>query len=91
MSTKSQTLLVSKRVPIRHPKRPVRITSPKKSSIQRVGETNNFIINYDSTEGLILLYGKNASTSHKAKLGLNNVEAAAVIKHLEQAKLLFNQ
>jgi hypothetical protein len=89
MSPQSQNLLISKRTSIRPPKHKIQKPVPKKKTIQRVGETDNFIIDYDDAEGLILLYGKEASTSHKVKLGLDKTEAKAVINCLQQAKLLF--
>jgi|WetSurMetagenome_2_1015567.scaffolds.fasta_scaffold198000_2 hypothetical protein len=89
MSPQSQNLLIGKRSPIRPPKHKIQKTLPKKKTTQRVGETDNFIIDCDDAEGLILLYGKEASSSHRIKLGLDKAEATAVIDYLRQAKLLF--
>jgi hypothetical protein len=93
MSRTSQNLLKSKSIlrvkPIRLPKKTIGTNLLKKKSITRVGETGNFIIDYDSTESLILMYGKEAPNSHGFKLGLDKREAANVIEYLKQAKTLF--
>ena len=93
MSSKNQSLLVrnvNPRIKInRHPKSTIGIKSLKKKNITRVGETANFIIDYDNTEGLILMYGKEAPTSHGFKLGLDEDEAMTIIHYLKQAKTFF--
>lgn len=95
MSTKNQSLLERNRKPsiktITHPQKTVGTYSLKKKPITKVGETDNFIIDYDSTENLILMYGKEAPTSHGFKLGLDEDEATAIIHCLKQAKALFPQ
>jgi hypothetical protein len=63
----------------------------KKKPIARVGETGNFIIDYDSSASLILMYGKEAPTLHGFKLGLDKDEATAIIHYLKKAKTLFPQ
>jgi|WetSurMetagenome_2_1015567.scaffolds.fasta_scaffold25937_3 hypothetical protein len=96
MSRTSQNLLEGKRKsksilnakPIKLSKNTIG-NSLKKNSITRVGETANFIVDYDCTESLILMYGKEAPTSHGFKLGLDEDEAAAIINYLKQAKTLF--
>jgi hypothetical protein len=97
MSRTSQNLLEEKRKsksvlnvkPIKLSKNIIYKNSLKKKSITRVGETGNFIIDFDSCERLILMYGKEAQTSHGFKLGLDKQEATAVINCLKQAKALF--
>ena len=88
MSRKSQILL-ERTKPIKLSKSTIGINSLKKKPITRVGETGNFIIDYDNTESLILMYGKEAPTSHGFKLGLDEEETTAVINHLKHAKKLF--
>jgi hypothetical protein len=88
-----QNLLESKSIlrkkPTRLPKSTIGTNSLKKKPITRVGETADFVIDYDSTESLILIYGKEAPTSHGFKLGLSEDEATAVINYLKKAKALF--
>jgi len=92
MSSNKQSLLEPKKVhgikPIKLNKNIFRANSLKKKRITRIGETTNFVVDYDSTESLILLYGKEAPTSHGFKLGFDKEEAAAVINLLRQAKTL---
>jgi len=94
MSRKKQSLLESKGIlsikPISLPKNTFGAHSLKKKPITRVGETGNFIVDYDSIERLILMYGKEAPTSHGFNLGLDKNEATDVINLLKQAKTLFN-
>lgn len=66
------------------------VHSQKKKPIKRVGQTGNFVVDYDSTESLILVYGKEVPASHKFKLGLDKSEATAMINLLKQAKTLFD-
>jgi len=93
MSRKKQSLLESNDVlsikPISLPKNAFGANSRKKKLVTRVGETGNFIVDYDGTERLILMYGKEAATSHGFKLGLDKNEATAIINLLKQAKNLF--
>ncbi len=93
MSSKNQSLLVRKRnLPsknIKHPKSTIYTKALKKKTITKVGETGNFIIDYDNTESLIMIYGKEAPTSHGFKLGLDEDETMAIINYLKQAKTLF--
>lgn len=93
MSRKKQSLLESNDVlsikPISLPKNTFGANSLKKKLVTRVGETGNFVVDYDVTERLILMYGKEASTSHGFKLGLDKNEATAIINLLKQAKILF--
>ncbi len=78
------------------PTKPIRLHktiirhSPKKKHVTRVGETGNFAVDYDSVERLVLLFGKEAQTSHGIKLGLDKNEVTAVTRLLRQAKTLFN-
>lgn len=91
MSKKRQSLINNKNIvgiPIKLKKTTVRTV--KKKSVQRVGVTNNFVIDYDSNESMILIYGKDAPDRHGIKLGLDKGETTAILKHLRQAKLLFN-
>ncbi len=94
MSNKKQNLLESNGTlsikPFRLSKDTFGTNSLKKKHINRVGKTDNFVVDYDYVEGLILLYGKEAATSHGFKLGLDKNEATAVIKLLKQAKNLLN-
>jgi hypothetical protein len=93
MSSKTQNILESKNnistKRTRLPKNTIGANLLKKKSITRVGETRNFIIDYDSTESLILMYGKEAPTSHGFKLGLDKREVTNIIEYLKQAKILF--
>jgi len=93
MSKKKQSLLESNGVlsinPIRLPKNTLGAHTLKKRPITKVGETENFFVDYDSIERLILVYGKEAPISHGLKLGLDKKEATAVINLLKQAKNLF--
>jgi hypothetical protein len=95
MSRNSQNLLENKSVlrikSTKLSKRTIDIKLLKRKPITRIGETDNFIIDYDSTESLILMYGKEAPTSHGFKSGLNQDEAAAIIRYLKQARTLFPQ
>ena len=86
MSRKKQSLLESHGVLARASS----AHSLNKEHITRVGETSNFVVDYDSVERLILVYGKEAPTSHGFKLGFNKSETIAVINLLKQAKNLFN-
>lgn len=94
MSSEKQALMESKGVlsakPIRLPKKTFGTHPLKKKHITRVGETGNFVVDYDSIERLILVYGKEAPSSHGFKLGLDKNEATAIINLLKQAKTLFN-
>jgi hypothetical protein len=95
MSRNSQNLLENKSVlrikPNKLPKRTIDTKLVKKKPITRIGETDNFIIDYDSTESLILMFGKEAPTLHGFKLGLDEDETKAIIHYLKQAKALFPQ
>jgi hypothetical protein len=99
MSRTSQNLLEGKRKsksilnhkPLKIHKSDIGTNSLKKKPIRRIGETGNFFIDYDSTESLILMCGKEAPTSHGFKLGLDKNEATAIIGYLKQAKTLFPQ
>ena len=93
MSRKKQSLLESNDVLsiklISLPKNTFGANSLKKKLVTRVGEIGNFIVDYDDTERLILIYGKEAQTSHGFKLGFNEDDATAIIHYLKQAKTLF--
>ena len=92
MSRKNQVLegkSIHRVEPIRLPKNTIVAKLLKKKPITRLGETGNFIVDYDSVGGLVLLYGKEAPTSHGFKLGLNKNEVTDVINLLKQAKALF--
>jgi hypothetical protein len=90
-----QNLLESKSIlrikPKKLPKGSISKNFLKKKPITRVGETANFVIDYDSTESIIFLYGKEAPTSHGFMLGLHKDEATAIIGCLKRAKTLFPQ
>ena len=94
MSRKKSALVESNGLlAIRHvklPKKTLSVHSLKKKPVTRIGETSNFIVDYDSVEGIVLLYGKEASKSHGFKLGLDKSETTAVINLLKQAKNFFN-
>jgi hypothetical protein len=96
MSRNRQSLLESKSILSLKPIKPfkkstIRTNSLKKKPIARVGETGNFAVDYDSNERLILIYGKEAPTSHGFKLGLDKEETKGIINLLKQAKTLFPQ
>ena len=78
-------------VPMKLPKSTARKSLQKKKSIRRVGTTDHFTIDYDDSESMILLYGKEAPSSHGVKLGLSEDETSDIIKKLRQAKLLFHR
>ena len=80
---------VLKAKPIRLPKKTFITPSLKRKQTTRVGETGNFVVDYDSSERLVLLYGKEAPSSHGFKLGLDKKETTAIINILKQAKTHF--
>ncbi len=92
MSRKNQSLLISNSVlsikPVRRRTRAKNTFGTpllKRKPIVRVGKTSNFVVDYDSTERLILVYGKEAPISHGFKLGLDKNEATALINLLKRA------
>lgn len=94
MSMKKQILLQRRSVPAlktkRRPKQTFVATLPNKKPVTRVGETINFIVDYDSTEKIILVYGKEALTSHGFKLGLSKDETEALMNLLAKAETRFD-
>jgi hypothetical protein len=95
MSNNKQSLLQSKGIrsnkPISLPKNTFRKNSLKRKPISQVGETRNFVVDYDNTEKLVLVYGKESPSSHRFKLGLDEKEVSAMINLLKQSRTLFPQ
>ena len=93
MSIQEQSLLKSGRARSLKPSKLTKNTSGKiplkKKPITRVGETSNFIVDFDNTENLIVLYGKEAPTLHGFKLGLQKKEVIAIINLFKQGKSFF--
>jgi hypothetical protein len=63
----------------------------KPNPVSRVGETENFVVDYDSDEKLVLLYPKEMPLGYSFKLGLNKTESKSIVNLLVKAQLSFRR
>jgi hypothetical protein len=55
----------------------------------KVGETNNFAVDFDRSEKLVLVYGKETPKECPFKLAFNESEIDAILDLLAKAKAFF--
>jgi hypothetical protein len=58
--------------------------------VKRIGETSNFVVDFDVRERLLFVYGKETSKGCPFKLAFNESETTAVIDLLVKARSLFH-
>ncbi len=61
------------------------------NTIQRIGETNNFTLEFDRTERTVLLYGKETPKGCPFKLAFDENETEAITNLLTKAKDYFHK
>ena len=59
--------------------------------VSRIGETENFIVDYDCAKKLVLVYGKENPEECTFKLGFNEDETSSIINLLMKAQPLFKK
>jgi len=57
----------------------------------RIGETENFAVDFNGHEQIVLVYGKEVPKECPFKLGFNEIETTAIINLLEKAKVFFDK
>ena len=57
--------------------------------ITNIGETSNFVVDYDCNKRLVILYGKEIPSECRFKLAFDEIEMTAVINLLKQARTFF--
>ena len=63
----------------------------KFKQVIRVGETKNFIVDFDRQEGIIIIYGKEIPELCAFKLAFNESETKAITELLVKAKTHFRK
>jgi hypothetical protein len=61
----------------------------KGNRVTRIGETSNFVVDYDDNERFVMLYGKEVPTECQFKLSFDESETRAVIDLLIKARTFF--
>lgn len=61
----------------------------RRKQITKIGETNGFVVDFDSHERLVIVYGKETPKECPFKLGFNKSETTAMINLLKKAKAFF--
>lgn len=59
------------------------------TNITNIGETNNFVVDYDRHERLLIIYGKETPKECPFKLAFNESETTAIMDLLVKAKAFF--
>jgi hypothetical protein len=59
--------------------------------VVRVGETDNFAIDYGKKERLIFIYGKETPKECPFKLAFNENEVSAILEQLAKARAFFQE
>ncbi|MBW2995172.1 hypothetical protein KY312_02380 [Candidatus Woesearchaeota archaeon] len=65
-------------------------SNAKPESIQKVGETDSFTVEYDANQRLILVFGKETPSEFSFKLGFNEKEISAILDLLTKASKYFS-
>jgi len=63
----------------------------KFNPVSKIGETENFIIDYDCVKRLVLVYGKEIPLGCSFKLGFDESETSSIINLLVKAQTFFMQ
>jgi len=63
----------------------------KFNPISRIGETENFFIDYDHAKRLFFVYGKEVPVGCNFKLGFDESEISSIINLLVKAQTFFKQ
>lgn len=61
----------------------------KRKQVSRIGETSNFVVDYDDNERLVMVYGKDVPTECQFKLAFDESETRTVIDLLTKARTFF--
>ncbi len=56
--------------------------------VARVGETDNFLVDFSEEEGLVFVYGKEVTTSCRFKLSFSKEELGKIVDLLRSADLV---
>jgi hypothetical protein len=59
--------------------------------VTRIGETSNFVVDFDGNLRLVIMYGKEVPTECQFKLAFDESETMAVIDLLKQARTFFGR
>ena len=63
----------------------------KFNPVSRIGETENFIIDYDCAKKIVLVYGKEIPAECHFKLGFDESETCSIINLLVKAQPFFKK